>query len=284
MEGRENLISIVIPTFNRDKTLPFAINSVINQTCGNWELIVVDDGSTDDTKEVIENFLDDSRIKYTYKGNKGVSAARNLGLKLALGDYIVFLDSDDFFSEDLICNINQACLEKPDLICWEVIKIINGKKKKWKPVKLNGLYNNVEATFLAGSVCYKKNLLLEFGGYDQEISFGENYELGQRISGKKNLKIKIINKPLLFYVVKTKGRQSNSLQNRLTSYIYQYKKHRNDYDKNPKVSAEMNYLIGFVLEKSHRKKAALNRYKRSWQDNPWNIKPLLKILYLKFLR
>lgn len=277
------LVSIVIPTYNRGNILPVAIDSVLKQTHSNWELILIDDGSTDNSRKVIQPYLTDERITYYFQDNSGVSAARNKGIDLANGQYIIFLDSDDYFDKELLENVNREISTNPDIVCWEVIKIIDTKKKLWKARELGGMYNNIRATFLAGSICYKKNILIRHGGFDPKINFGENYELGQRISRKEGLKIKLINKPLLYNLVKTEGRTSNSIKNRLTSYIYLYKKHREKYDKNSKASAEMNYLLGFVLERANKKNAALDRYIKSWCTNPWNLKPLLKILYLKFI-
>lgn len=288
-KGREimgrggTLISIVIPAYNRANTIAVAIESVINQSKDNWELLVIDDGSTDNSREVVEPYLNSSKISYYFQKNQGVSAARNKGIGLANGQYIIFLDSDDYFDQELLKSVNQAIATEPDIVCWEVTKFIDGRRIIWKPKKLSGIYHHVTASFLAGSVCYKLGVLREIGGYDRALSFGENYELGQRISARKNLKIRIINKPLLYYVLNSTTRESNSLQNRLSSYIYLYKKHRTEYDKNSKDSAEMNYLLGFVLEKTKHKRAAIKRFKKSWFDNPTNPKPLLKILYLKFL-
>ena len=95
------LISIIIPCYNQARFLPDAINSLITQTYTNWECIIVNDGSTDNTREVSLNFSHhDSRIFYIEQHNQGLSAARNTGLKRASGDYIQFLDSDDVILKD----------------------------------------------------------------------------------------------------------------------------------------------------------------------------------------
>jgi len=274
-------ISIIIPTFNRAFSLNNAIESVKAQTCENWELIVIDDGSVDETPELVKKYLSDDRIKYFYQENMGVSIARNSGARHAIGDYLIFLDSDDIFFPDLIKNVYEAEFYKYDLICWQVLKVINEKTSLWKPKRLSKMYKGIKASFLSGSICYRKDLFFKVGGYDPKITFGENYELGLRISQVQNLKIKIINKVFLKYEITTSTRTSNSLDNRLSSYLYQYKKHKSNYDKNPKEKSEMNYLIGFVLEKLNRKSAALVHYKNSWLSNPLKIKPLLKIIYLK---
>lgn len=90
--------SIILPTYNRAHLLPKAIKSVVDQTFGEWELIIVDDGSTDNTKAVVEAFQDE-RIRYIYQQNQERSVARNNGINHAKGTYICFLDSDDYFLE-----------------------------------------------------------------------------------------------------------------------------------------------------------------------------------------
>ena len=92
------MFSIILPTFNRGHMIRLAIESVLSQTYNDWELIIVDDGSTDKTKDVIDKFIEkDNRVKYLYQKNQERSAARNNGIKEAKGDWICFLDSDDIY-------------------------------------------------------------------------------------------------------------------------------------------------------------------------------------------
>lgn len=88
------LISIILPTYNRAHFLPRALDSVFAQTYANWELILIDDGSTDDTAAVTEKYAD-SRVVYLFQENRGVSAARNYGIERCRGEFIALLDSDD---------------------------------------------------------------------------------------------------------------------------------------------------------------------------------------------
>jgi glycosyltransferase involved in cell wall biosynthesis len=90
------MFSIILPTYNRAHHLSVAIKSVLEQTISDWELIVVDDGSTDNTEDVVLNF-NDVRIKYIYQDNSERSAARNKGIELAKGEWLCFLDSDDYY-------------------------------------------------------------------------------------------------------------------------------------------------------------------------------------------
>ncbi|HXP48575.1 MAG TPA: glycosyltransferase, partial [Bacteroidia bacterium] len=90
-------VSVIVPAYNASAYIADCIQSVKTQTCTSWELIIINDGSTDKTVEIINNFLSDSRIKLVNQQNKGVSAARNKGIEVSLGKYIAFLDADDCF-------------------------------------------------------------------------------------------------------------------------------------------------------------------------------------------
>lgn len=92
-------ISVVLPTYNRANTIKKSIDSILGQSFKDFELIIIDDGSTDNTKNLIEEYKD-NRIKYFYQKNSGACSARNYGIKMAQGDYIAFIDSDDIWHED----------------------------------------------------------------------------------------------------------------------------------------------------------------------------------------
>ena len=120
------LVSVVIPTYNREAFLPRAINSVMKQTYCNWELLVVDDGSKDGSKRLIEDYCKkDKKIKYILNQHKkGPSGARNHGINVAKGDYIAFLDSDDEWVNDHIEKIMNE-FDKNNNVDW----IFTGIKK-----------------------------------------------------------------------------------------------------------------------------------------------------------
>ena len=90
-------VSVIIPTFNYGRFLEQAIQSVLGQTFQDFELIVVDDGSTDDTREVLARFESDRRVRCLFQANRGDAAARNTGILNAGGRYVAFLDSDDYW-------------------------------------------------------------------------------------------------------------------------------------------------------------------------------------------
>tara|TARA_B100001123_G_C15338872_1_gene1033930 strand:+ start:2388 stop:3371 length:984 start_codon:yes stop_codon:yes gene_type:complete len=110
-------VSVVIPTYNRANLISKCIHSVLNQTCSSFELIVVDDGSTDNTKEIVYDIIEknDAKIKYFYQENGGTYSARNLGLEKCQGKYVNFLDSDDFIMPNFLEVLIKILDSKPEL-------------------------------------------------------------------------------------------------------------------------------------------------------------------------
>ena len=104
-------ISVIIPVYNTEKYLERCINSILNQTHKNIEIILVDDGSTDNSGEICDFFKNkDSRIIVIHKQNGGAASARNSGLEIASGDYVAFVDSDDWLAEDMYAHLLECCV------------------------------------------------------------------------------------------------------------------------------------------------------------------------------
>ena len=123
------MISVIIPTYNREKTILRSINSVLNQTYKDIEVIVVDDGSTDNTKTIVES-VQDLRVRYVYQKNAGACAARNKGIEMAVGEYIAFQDSDDeWVSNKLELQIDALVEKNVDVCFCDVSRIYNINKK-----------------------------------------------------------------------------------------------------------------------------------------------------------
>lgn len=129
------LFSILIPAYNAKRYIKECIESVITQTYKNWELLIIDDGSGDDTLEICETFsTQDSRIIVTHQENCGVSVTRNCLLNKAKGDYLIFLDSDDYWISDHLLQktFEVISARNPEVVCWwtEVNNIQNGIVEK----------------------------------------------------------------------------------------------------------------------------------------------------------
>ena len=171
------LVSIVMPTYNRGFCIERAITSVINQTVSDWELIVVDNNSSDNTDEVINNLLDD-RISIVKINNNGIVAkSRNLGIKMANGCFVAFLDSDDWWAEKKL-EMALARLELgSDLVYHDLYKIsklpILAKKNPRIASRtlscpvFNDLLTNGN-TIWNSSVVVRRKFLEKIGGFSEE--------------------------------------------------------------------------------------------------------------------
>lgn len=127
------MISIIVPAYNSEKTIKKCLHSILEQTYKNFEVILVDDGSTDLTKAICMDFVNlDKRFKYYYKENGGLSDARNFGLKMATGDYYSFIDSDDYIHKDFYKeSINLFNKYNADIVSFDLM-IVNEDMKEYE--------------------------------------------------------------------------------------------------------------------------------------------------------
>ncbi|MCD6067453.1 MAG: glycosyl transferase [Bacteroidetes bacterium] len=158
--------SVVLPVFNREEMISKAIKSVLQQEFPFWELIVIDDGSTDGTRKVVESYTNDPRIKYVYQQNAERSAARNNGIELSAGDFICFIDSDDYYLNNHLSELYKTISAnnfKEALYYTHYYKEISGKRvegKMFSEIRNKGLYNIFHESLLqTNSVCIHKNLV-----------------------------------------------------------------------------------------------------------------------------
>jgi len=186
-------ISLIIPTFNREKLLNKTIESVLNQTVSIDEIIIIDDGSTDNTEEIVNNYKTDT-IKYIYQKNKGVSNARNHGIKIASNDWLCFLDSDDIWESNKLEKQIDFHKKNPHILfshtdeLWIFNdKIINQKKHQLKPSGFC-FEENISNTLIgASTLMIHKKVFDEVGYFDEELIACEDYDLWLRILTKYEL-------------------------------------------------------------------------------------------------
>lgn len=127
----EPLLSVVVPVYNCEKYIKKCIYSILNQSLENIEIIIIDDGSTDKSQEILDEICkDDLRIKLIKQKNKGVSAARNKGIEIASGKYIGFVDSDDYIHKDMYKKMYEKAIENDcDIVVCNVNDVTNNNKK-----------------------------------------------------------------------------------------------------------------------------------------------------------
>jgi glycosyltransferase involved in cell wall biosynthesis len=196
-------VSVIIPTYNRAQFIARALKSVFDQTFQDFEIIVVDDGSTDQTRGVLAFFED--RIRYVYQENSGVSIARNRGIQEARAEYIAFLDSDDYWSPDKLAEqVKVLDLFKNVGIVYGRMPIVNenGKQIGLKPAGISGK-NFAELMEVWGdlptsSVMTRKECFAKAGMFDPMLGTMEDIDLWLRISRFYDL-FEIKGKPLAFY-------------------------------------------------------------------------------------
>jgi glycosyltransferase involved in cell wall biosynthesis len=186
MSNNSILISVVIPTYNRAHVIKRAIDSVLAQTYTNWELIIVDNNSTDNTRAIVEEYTQNERVIYLQEKRKGVSFARNTGSKNANGDYISFLDSDDEYHFDkLALSLKAMIAYKAGISLTNRSILIDGRSISSKDtfnatvITPNELILGRVAS--SGSMLMFKKEYLKRYSFDTKISFREDFDLVLRV-------------------------------------------------------------------------------------------------------
>lgn len=180
--------SVIIPTFNRSGFLSQAIKSVLAQTETDFELILIDDGSTDNTADLIKD-INDTRLIYIHQPHQGVSGARNLGISLAKAEFIAFLDSDDCFKPEKLKIAREYIDRFPEInifhteeIWYRDQKLLNQKKIHQKPDGY--IFDNALKLCCIGlsTTVVKKDLFKAIGYFDENMPACEDYDLWLRAS------------------------------------------------------------------------------------------------------
>jgi glycosyltransferase involved in cell wall biosynthesis len=245
-------VSVVIPTYNRAEFVPVAIKSVLDQTFKDFEIIVVDDGSDDNTEEVVAS-LTDHRIKYIrHATNKRISGARNTGIKNSAADYIAFLDDDDrWLPEKLEKQV--ALLDRCSATTggvytgFFVVERSSGKLlETFCPGKRGNVYNDLlrkNCIRTASTVMLRKRCLAEAGLFDESIAYGEEYDLWLRVSRK--FLFECISEPLVVYSVHGSN-TSRNYQHIISGKEAQLEKHLPLLRLNPKAYSQRLLQLGEI--------------------------------------
>ena len=187
------IVSIIIPTFNRAEYVGQTVRSVFAQTFADYEVIVVDDGSTDNTKEVLAVFKSEPNFRYHYQSNSGRSTARNQGFTLAQGDFILFLDSDDLLFPDALSELYGAAQSSAAGMVVGQVQFANEQLERlWllKPsretCREGGLTYPLLITgryfLLPGAVLLRRQALEKVAGFDRALEPCEDYDFYLRVA------------------------------------------------------------------------------------------------------
>jgi len=194
-------VSVIIPTYNRADLLPEAIDSVLAQTWKEMEIIVVDDGSTDRTKETVRRY--DDRVRYFYKENGGPSSARNMGIKKAKGTHVAFLDSDDVWEPEKLRIQMDFMREHPEIkfVCTDS-SLIGSRKSRERKLRKDSMGHLFPILYLNSFVRTSTALMVkecfqEIGYFDERYRSVEDYDVWLRVA--KRFPIAYLNQPLVRY-------------------------------------------------------------------------------------
>jgi glycosyltransferase involved in cell wall biosynthesis len=192
--NHETFFSVVVPVFNRETFISKCLDSVLSQDLDAYEIIVVDDGSTDMTGKIIRDKFNDERLRYLYQENKGVSAARNVGIRSSKGRFIAFLDSDDRWAEDKLSKTLEYINKNPaskifhtEEIWYRRGKLLGQKKKHKKPS--GRAYRHALPLCCVGmstSVVHR-SVFDDIGLFDESFPACEDYDLWLRAANKYDL-------------------------------------------------------------------------------------------------
>ena len=271
----DSLVSIVIPTYNQAKYLKIALDSVIKQTHSNWEAIIINNFSEDDTIQVVESFQD-SRIQLVnYRNNGVIGASRNRGINLAKGDYVSFLDSDDFWYPDKLKESIIPLLNEYDMVCHaELFHYETGFRQPmyYGPESASSYYNllfhgNCIST---SATMVNKFALMTVGGFSEEKDFilAEDYELWLKLA-KEGFRCCFINKLLGEYRVHELGASKRLLKHMSASLAVLNKHHDNIQHKT--LCHKLKFRIrcsrvitsalwGVILDKNNKSKPIITGY------------------------
>ena len=279
----DKLVSIVMPTYNRGNVIHKAINSVINQSYSNWELIIIDDGSTDNTKEVVRYYLEkDLRIKFVSNSlNKGANACRNQGATLANGKYLAFIDSDNQWYKDKLIKqleiIEDSSLNidfvysKEEVIDEKFVTIVPRRAYSMEELrKVLPLKNVVDTS----TVLMKKAIFFSVGGFDENMPRFQDWELFFRIVvvyGYNGICVnEVLNKNILQSDSITKS--NKKLVDGILSMIKKHKAYLNDINLISSLFSSANNEVSYTIQK----------IKELYEDDPSVMERIMeKLIFMK---
>ena len=297
MDQKITFFSVIMPLYNKAPYVERALKSVFAQSCTDWELIVVNDGSTDDSGVLADKFLQNkSNSKLINQSNAGVSTARNNGVAQAQGTYLCFLDADDWWAPTYLEEMRDLIEQYPQAgIYASAYYIVKNKTQRLARIGVDaefgaGIINyfkvyakTLEMPVWTGATIIKKNIFIEQKGFKPNLKLGEDFDLWVRIA--IDYPVAFVNKALAYY------NQDVDVSNRaVNSRLYQCHEHMLfalDYLE-PIEKTNPNYkqlidklrvrgLLPYYLNKQYRKAAQRELHKVDWCNQPKSTVCLYKM-------
>lgn len=272
--------SIIIPCYNRAGIIERPLKSLSIQTFQDFEIIIIDDGSTDNSKEIIAPYLTNSQVNYYYQDNEGVCSARNFGAKKAKGEYLIFLDSDDEVEKNWLNDFFMLKDEHFDMLFCSV-QFVN---QKGKITIIDCMQpspkNNSKGIYYAGSWAMKTTVFFEIGMYDEKMKYSENTDIRLKLI-QKGFSMGFIKNPNFIYYQNLIGGSKNEL-NKILSNEYLIEKHKQFFIQRPHLFQTFLQLIAISCFKLEQYSKARKIIIKAWKVNPINVKIFIRLLSMHF--
>ena len=308
------MISVIVPVYNCENVLHYCIDSILNQTYKDFELILVDDGSTDKSGKICDEYADqDSRIRVFHKKNGGVSSARNVGIDNAKGEYICFVDSDDFVSLKYIETLLEIKKRHQDIDnIWCSFRTVDSYNVELSDIVIKQsemIFNRIHIMDLhdkrldAGPVCklYSYSIIDKFSiRYDETISLGEDLLFNYQYLDCTNGKIILLSEGLYYYYTSNKSSLTQKFHNGLfEKYTFIHQRIREylskwncDNNQTVRFNNACFFIYDFVLRNTYhtnssiKHRATFNRqimksseFQTTLKNTDCYIHPIYKMIY-----
>ena len=278
--------SVIIPVYNKGPYVKKALESVLNQVFRDFELVVVDDGSLDDSLYVVESVLSECAISHQviHQDNAGVSTARNNGVVASRGDYVCFLDADDWWAPSFLNRMDELIRDYPDAGIYGVNYYIvkNGKSRLAVHHVDTGYFNYCQAykslqmPLTSISVAIPRMVFNEENGFKSFLKFGEDFDLWIRIAMKRQ--VAFWNEPLAFYNqdVDPKWRGVGHLVDPKYHMLWNLEYLENEESTNPDYKRLIDELrtlslLPYYLSKDYHQAAKSELAKVDWDRQPKKV-------------
>ncbi len=289
------LVSVIIPTYNAEKTIKKTVESVLDQTYIYFEVIIINDGSTDKTLEIVEQ-IQDSRIRVYSYPNQGLAISRNRGIEQASGEYIAFLDADDLWTSDKLASQVEALANNPDTyVAYSWTDYIDETDQFFKKGSHISVSGNVYAQLLlidflenGSTPLIRRTALDQVGSFDYRLNPAEDWDMWLRLAAQYHFIA--IPKVQVLYRVSSGSMSANiwKMEAGCTQVIeqsFQQVPTSLQYLKRYSLANIYRYLIYKALEGKLEKKRGLTTLRFVWQvirhDFNWNQMRVMMKVFLK---
>lgn len=272
------LVSVVIASFNMAEYLPFAIESALHQTYGRVEIVVVDDGSTDDTASVMQRYRNEAKVRYCRQDHGGQATAKNRGIQESAGDYIAFLDADDMWTADKLARQLPLFAASPTVgVVYSRVGYVDGSGSDTGIAQNRLFRGTVSAAMLVdnfigfGSAVVRRECFARLGAFREELRMGIDYDLWLRFSTK--YEFDYVDAPLLRYRVWA-GQMSKNCEGRYRNGVEIMRRFLSEYpaavDRVTQDRAWAHTYVGYgeCMRRSGHALASVRMYFRALRHRP----------------